>query len=115
MSYIKIKSTGEVITRFVSSEKRQELTLTCQTSLDGTEYMTRFGEPVISYAVSFYVQKAGRDLLMDALDALTILEVSGREGTYSGRLKELSEFIAVTNEWYEGTGVISALSEVSER
>ena len=115
MSYIKIKNTGEVITRYVQSEKRQEETLTVQTALDGTEYLTRFGDPVISYNLTFYVKKSGRDKLLAAFDELTLLEISGREGTYQGRLKELSEFTVLTNEWYEGSGVVAALSEVSER
>ena len=43
MSYLKNTETNEIITRFVSLRKTQEVIRTVQIALDGTEYLTRFG------------------------------------------------------------------------
>ncbi len=42
MSYLKNIETNEIITRFVSFRKTQEVIRTVQTALDGLEYLTRF-------------------------------------------------------------------------
>ena len=51
MAYLKDLATGRMVSRYVNFNKTQEATLTVQTALDGTEYLTRFGAPVYNYEV----------------------------------------------------------------
>ena len=115
MAYLKNAETGERITRYVSIIKKQELTLTVQTALDGTEYLTRFGSPVYSYLLEAHVNAAGRELLFQAADTLSLLEVKVKLGTFNGRVKELGAFEEEYYGWYKTTIILSAVSEVSGR
>ena len=76
MSYLKNTETSEIITRFVSFRKTQEVIRTVQTALDGTEYLTRFGSPTVHYELTLYVNEAGKAALMDAEDSVPLLECS---------------------------------------
>ena len=114
MAYLKNADTGEVITRYVNFNKGQELNLSVQAALDGTEYMTRFGRPVYSYTVEAHVNNAGRELLMAAADTLALMEVKVRLGTFTGRIKELGAFGEEYYGWYKTTVLLSAVSEVVE-
>lgn len=114
MAYLKNAETGEVITRYVNFNKAQELTLTVQKTLDGTEYLTRFGDPTYSYRIEAHVNNAGRELLMAAADTLALMEVKVRLGTFTGRIKELGEFAEEYYGWYKTTVLLSAVSEVVE-
>ncbi len=115
MAYIKNADTGDMITRYVNFNKQQELTLTVQTALDGTEFLTRFGRPVVTYAVEAHVNEAGKDMLMAAAASLALMEVKVRVGTYTGRIKELGEFEPEYYGWYKATILLSAVSEVTDR
>ena len=115
MAYLKNTGTNKLITKYVSFQKAQELTLTVQTALDGTEYLTRFGEPVYSYELEAYVDNAGKELLMAAFDGMDLLEVSVRAGTYTGRIKSLGDFDEQYYGWYKVDAVLSATSEVTTR
>lgn len=115
MAYLKNADTGEKITRYVSLNKKQELTLTVQTALDGTEYLTRFGSPVYSFVLEAHVNAAGREQLFQAADDLSLIEVGVRLGTFTGRIKELGEFEEEYYGWYKTTVLLSAVSEVTDR
>ena len=115
MAYIKNADTGDMITRYVNFNKQQELTLTVQTTLDGTEFLTRFGRPVVNYTVEAHVNNEGRDLLMAAAATLALMEVKVRIGTFNGRIKELGEFEPEYYGWYKTTVLLSAVSEVTDR
>lgn len=115
MAYLKNAETGEHITRYVNFNKKQSVTLTVQTALDGTEYLTRFGSPVYSYLLEAHVNAAGRELLFQAADNLSLLEVKVKLGTFTGRIKELGEFAEEYYGWYKTTILLSAVSEVSGR
>ena len=115
MAYLKNKDTGKLITKFVSFQKTQDLTLTVQTALDGTEYLTRFGSPVYSYELEAYVNDAGKQLLMDAFDRLDLMEVSVRLGTYTGRIKSLGTFDLQYYGWYKVELTLSSVGEVADR
>ncbi len=115
MAYLKTVSDGRSITRFVTFKKNQSVNLTVQTALDGTEYLTRYGEPVYSYELEVHVDDTGKDLLMAAADTLEELEVGVRLGTFTGRIKALSVFELEYYGWYKATVTLSASSEVSAR
>ena len=115
MAYLKTLASRRSITRFVTFKKNQEVKLTVQTALDGTEYLTRYGEPVYSYELEVHVNDAGKELLMTAADTLEELEVCVRIGTFTGRIKSLSEFELEYYGWYKATVILSANSEVSAR
>ena len=115
MAYLKNADTDELVTRYINFNKGQELGITVQTALDGTEYLTRFGSPVVSYAVECWVNDAGRDLLMAAAASLALMEVKVRIGTFTGRIKELGEFEVAYYGWYHTTLLLSAVSEVTDR
>ncbi len=115
MAYLKNADTDELITRYINFNKSQDLTLTVQTALDGTEYLTRFGRPVSTYAVEAWVNEAGKELLMAAVASLALMEAKVRIGTFTGRIKELGEFEVVYYGWYHTTLLLSAVSEVTDR
>lgn len=115
MAYLKNLSTEESITRFVNFNKSQEVNLTVQTAIDGTEYLTRFGAPVYSYEIEAFVNEAGKQKLMDAFSRLDLMEVSVRIGTYTGRIKSLSKFSVEYYGWYKVNIMLSSVSEVTER
>jgi len=115
VAYLKNLQTGDVITNYINFNKTQELTLTVQTALDGTEYLTRFGSPVYSYMVEAYVNDAGKELLMQAADTLDELEVSVRLGNFTGRIKSLNKFSVEYYGWYKTTIILSSINEVTNR
>ena len=115
MAYLKNAETGEMITRYINFNKKQELNVTVQTTLDGTEYLTRFGSPIYSYLLEAHVNAAGRELLFQAADTLSLLEVKVKPGMFTGRIKELGEFEEEYYGWYKTTILLSAVSEVSGR
>ena len=115
MAYLKNAETGEHITRYINFNREQEQTLTVQTALDGTEYLTRFGSPVVTYAVECWVNNTGKDLLMAAAASLALMEVKVRIGTFTGRIKELGEFSVEYYGWYKTTILLSAVAEVTDR
>ena len=115
MAMLKNNETGQDITRFVSFKKAQEVNLTVQTALDGTEYLTRFGRPVYSYELEVHVNRQGKALLEEAADTLAELEVTVRSGVYTGRIKSMEQFEEEYYGWYKTTVVLSAVSEVTER
>ena len=115
MAYLKNQETGDLITRYVNFNKTQEVTLTVQTALDGTEYLTRFGSPVYAYELELFVNDAGKELLMTAFDQLSLLEVSVRLGTFTGRIKNLGEFEQQYYGWYRVDVILSSVSEVTNR
>ena len=115
MAYLKDKDTNAFITKYVNFNKTQELNLTVQTALDGTEYLTRFGSPVYSYELELYVNEAGKQLLMRSFDTLDLMEVKVRIGTFQGRIKSLDKFDEIYFGWYKVNCILSSESEVSER
>lgn len=115
MPYLKLSGSGEVITRFVTMTEKEDCTITVQVALDGTEYLTRFGSPVIHYELKVYVNEDGRASLCRAADTLDLLEFSARQGAYAGRISKLSAFKHLVGGWYEATVTLSAQSKVSEQ
>lgn len=115
MAYLKIYGKSGIITRYVSFKNTQELILTVQTALDGTEYLTRFGSPTIRYELELYADEPGKAALMSAADALSLLEVSVKQGLFTGRITELGKFEYLAAGWYKTTAVLSAVSEVADR
>ena len=115
MAYVKNRDSGILITRYVNFKKNQDVNLTVKTALDGTEYMTRFGQPVCTYELELFVNETGKELLMQAADTLAQIEVSVRIGTFAGRIKDLSNFEQQYYGWYKTTALLSADNEVNER
>lgn len=115
MANLRNLDTGQDITRYVSLQKTQSLTVTTQTALDGTEYLTRFGRPVYNYELKVHVNAQGKALLMEAADTLAQLEVNVRAGVYVGRVKSLGQFEEEYYGWYKAAVTLSAVSEVSPR
>lgn len=115
MAYLKNTESGALITRYVNFNKTQNVNLTVKTALDGTEYLTRFGDPVYSYELELFVNDTGKEQLMQAADTLAKLEVSVRIGNFTGRIKELGTFDLQYYGWYKTTAILSAENEVNER
>ena len=114
MSYLKNTETSEIITRFVSFRKTQEVIRTVQTALDGTEYLTRFGSPTVHYELTLYVNEAGKVALMTAEVSVPLLECSVKQGVFTGRIVELGSFEYQAADWYKVTATLAAVSEVSD-
>lgn len=112
MACLKVQDDGTIITRFVSMSESQDCSLTIQTALDGTEYLTRFGKPITHYTLTLYVDEGGKERLQKAADTLSLLEFSVRKGTFAGRVSKLSAFKYLAAGWYEVTATLSAQSEV---
>ena len=114
MTYLKNKETNTMITRFVNFRKTQEVIRTVQTALDGTEYLTRFGSPTCHYELILYVNESGKAALMAAEDTVPLLECSVRQGIFTGRMIELSDFEYQAADWYKVTAILAAVSEVNK-
>lgn len=112
MAYLKVQDDGAIITRFVSMSESQDCSLTIQTALDGTEYLTRFGQPITHYMLTLYVDEGGKARLQKAADTLATLEFSVQRGAFKGRVLKLSAFKYLAAGWYEVTATLSAQSEV---
>ena len=115
MAYLKTQGDKTNITRFVSFKNTQELILTTQTALDGTDYLTRFGRPTVRYEIELFVDESGKASLMNAADVLSLLEVSVKQGVFTGRITELGKFDYLAAGWYKTTATLSAVSEVTDR
>lgn len=115
MAYLKNTDTNEVITNYVNFNKTQEVNLTVQTALDGTEYLTRFGSPVYSYEIEAFVNETGKQKLMEAFANLNLMQVLVRAGTFNGRIKSLSDFTSEYYGWYKADVILSSVSEVTDR
>lgn len=113
MAYLKNTETAEVLTHFVSLRKTQDMTLIVQTALDGTEYLTRFGNPVYHYELTLYVNENRKNALMTAADTLSLLECSVRQGVFTGRIMKLGDFEYLAAGWYRVTATLAAVSEVA--
>jgi hypothetical protein len=113
MSYLKNTETSEIITRFVSFRKTQEVIRTVQIALDGTEYLTRFGLPTVHYELILYVNEAGKTALMTAEGSVPLLECSVKQGVFTGRIVELGDFDYQAAGWYKVKATLAAVSEVS--
>lgn len=113
MAYIKVANT--VITRYVTAQEQQERTLVVNTAIDGTKYMTRFGSPVKTFLLSVMVDRAGRDALFSAADALDLLEVSVKAGVIHGRIEKLENFSQPYDDkrWFTASITLAVDSEVS--
>jgi len=114
MSHLKNTETSEIITRYVSFRKKQEVIRTVQIALDGTEYLIRFGSPTVHYELTLYVNEAGKATLMAAEDSVPLLECSVRQGVFTGRIVELGSFDYQAASWYKVTATLAAVSEVSD-
>lgn len=115
MAYLKNTDANQIITRFVNFNKTEECNLTVQQALDGTEYMTRFGDPFVYYELTLYVNETGKALLYQAADTLAHLEVSVKQGVFTGRIKDVGKFDLQAAGWYKTTVTLSAENEVNER
>lgn len=115
MAYLKVSGEHGQITRFVSFKNTQDLILTTQTALDGTEYLTRFGSPTVRYELELYVDESGKAELMRVADVLSLLEVSVKQGVFTGRITTLAKFEYLAAGWYKTTATLSAVSEVTDR
>jgi len=114
MAFLKNTATGELITRYLNCKTVQQVNLTVQTSLDGTEYLTRFGSPVLHCELELLLTEAGKNLLMQAEASLDELLISVRAGNYLGRILSVGEYSSVSYGWYRVTVILSAKCEVSE-
>ena len=115
MSRLKNKESGEIISRYVDLNFQYRQNTTVQTSLDGTEYLTRFGAVTINYTVTVWVRNEGREAIREAADRLTLLEVSVRQGVFTGRIKAMSDMEKIANSWYKIELTISPDAEVTDR
>jgi hypothetical protein len=52
---------------------------------------------------------------MRAADLLSLLEVSVRQGVFTGRITELGKFEYLAAGWYKNAVILSAVSEVTDR
>lgn len=112
MAYLKNYDTDTQITRYVTLNEQQERTLAKHTALDGTVYLTRFGDPIVTYVLDVAVDFAGKALLLSAADQLNEIEVEVREGVYRGRIESMDNFESPFYGWFTTKIVLSAVSEV---
>lgn len=106
------RDTGETITRFVSLLEKQEVIRTIHNTLDGQQYIQRIGAPTISYELKLYVTEDGKQLLSQAENAGSLLEVRVKAGIFIGRIIELSDFKKLTSDYYEVTATLAKVTEV---
>ncbi len=112
MALLLNRNTGEEITSFVSLLEKQEVIRTIHNTLDGQQYIQRIGEPTISYELTLYVNEQGKQLLMQAENAASLLEARVKLGIFFGRIIKLSDFKKLTAQYYEVTATLSKVTEV---
>lgn len=113
MTWLKIES--DIITRYINVTPTESRITTTQTTLDGTEYITRFGAPTKNYNVDALVDATGRAALLGAADLLTEVEIQCRYGRITGIIKELGDFEEKDLHWWQVSFVLSDNAEVSDR
>lgn len=113
MSYLRHNETQKLITRFVNFKESQVVNLKIQVSLDGTEYLSRFGKPITHYELILYVDEQGKKALLKAQDTLELLDFSVKQGDFSGRILECGVFEHLVSGWTKVSVILSADSEVT--
>lgn len=106
------RDTGEEITHFVSLNERQEVIRIIHDTLDGEQYIQRIGKPTVNYELTLYINEQGKQLLMQAEDNASLLEVRVKSGIYFGRITELKEFKKLTAGYFEVSATLSKVTEV---
>ncbi len=104
--------TSEEITRYVTFDTSQEVNRVIQTALDGSEYISLFGNPAVHYDLTLYVDDIGKERLMAAECTTALLKITVKKGEFSGRIIELSKFDRLMPGWYKVTATLSPNSEV---
>lgn len=112
MPYLKYDG-GETITKHVNFHEEQTRTLISQTTLDGVEHLMRYGRPVRSIPCDTYVTGAGKTALENAADSLALLELSGKNGTFTVRIKSLGAFKRLPGGYFQTQIVFAVVSEVT--
>jgi hypothetical protein len=101
MTELKNMDNDTVITPFVSLKEKQEVIRTLHQTLDGRRLVSRFGEPAISYELTVFVKKDGKQALFTAEDQLSLLKVTLNDKVYFGRVTKLSDFNLISREYYK--------------
>jgi len=109
-----LKNGNTVISSYIDLIEKPQRTVSVNTAIDGTEYLTRFGSPTITYEVQAWVNFNGKVLLEAAADSLALITMQVRRGTYTGRIKELGDPEALSYGWFHYTMQIAANSEVTD-
>jgi hypothetical protein len=68
----------------------------------------------VHYELTLYVNEAEKAALMEAEDSVPLLECSVKQGVFSGRITDLSDFDYQAAGWYKVTATLAAVSEVSD-
>jgi len=103
MSLLKNIDTNTDISYFVSLNVNQEVIRTTQKLLSGEVYIQRIGKPIVSYTVSAFVTRIGKELLMAAEDTAALMKVEVKHGTYYGRITELKFSERLAGDWFNAT------------
>ncbi len=112
MTELKNMDTGVVVTTFVSLREKQEVIRTIHRTLDGSQLVSRFGDPAISYELTIYVKEAGKQALFTAENHLSLLRITIGDSVYYGRITELSDFERITREYFKAEVTLAKESDV---
>ncbi len=107
MTLLKNLDTNTEITRYVSLDTSQKQISVIQQTLDGITHIQRIGSPAVSYAVTAYVDWAGKTLLLSAEHTAALLQADVCHGTYYGRITELKFGDRLACDWYKADITLS--------
>ena len=103
---------NEVITTYVNLTDERELTVTVHRAVDGSEYISRYGEPTIHYVLTLYLNEDGKTRLESAQESVDLLQITVKRGVFSGRIIEVDEYEKLIDGWYEVKVTLSSNCEV---
>ena len=108
MALLKNMDTNEEITRYVSLEPEQKQISVIQQTLDGAYHIQNIGSPAVSYAVTSYVDRTGKTLLMSAESSAGLLRAAVSHGTYYGRITALKFGDRLPCDWFKAELTLAA-------
>ena len=103
MALLENYDTNTMITRYVTIKTGQKINRITQTALDGNVHIQIIGDRITEYSVTAYVNKTGKDLLLESEFTAALMRVSAKQVEYYGRITNLKFSDRLAGDYYQAT------------
>ena len=103
MALLENYDTNTIITRYVNLEISQKVNRITQTALNGNVHIQIIGNMATEYIVNAYVDKTGKNLLLEAEAFVAIIHIIVNYVTYYGRITSLKFSDRMAGGYYKAT------------
>lgn len=111
MAMLKNLTGGNEVTDLVSLVENGTPRQIVTTAMDGTTYLQSVGRIQTTYQLTVYVQPKGRKALDEAWWACDLMEVQVKQGTYRGRITDISYGMRMAQDWYQAKVMLAKEEE----